>query len=100
MDRLTDEVRQESPWNMMFTDDIVICSESKKQVERSLERWRYAIERRGMKVNRSKTEYMCVNERDERGVMARRFFCKELRFQRLRVLVSGINSIPEIVVVR
>ena len=25
--------------------------------------------------------------------MARRFFCKELRFQRLRVLVSGINSI-------
>ena len=58
---------QESPWNMMFTDDIVICSESKEQVERSLERWRYAIERRGMKVNRSKTEYMCVNERDERG---------------------------------
>ena len=67
MDRLTDEVRQESPWNMTFTDDIVICSESKKQVERSLERWRYAIERKGMKVNRSKTEYMCVNERDERG---------------------------------
>ena len=38
MDRLTDEVRQESPWNMMFTDDTMICSESKEQVERSLER--------------------------------------------------------------
>ncbi|XP_062865903.1 uncharacterized protein LOC134328668 [Trichomycterus rosablanca] len=25
MDRLTDEVRQESPWTMMFADDIVIC---------------------------------------------------------------------------
>ena len=36
MDRLTDEVRQESLWNM-FTDDIVNCSESKEQVERSLE---------------------------------------------------------------
>ena len=34
---------------MMFADDIVICSESKEQVERSLERWRYAPERRGMK---------------------------------------------------
>ena len=45
MDRLTDEVRQESPWNMMFADDIVICSESKEQMERSLERWRYALER-------------------------------------------------------
>ena len=30
MDRLTDEVRQESPWNLMFADDIVICSESKE----------------------------------------------------------------------
>ena len=65
IDRLTDEVRQESPWNMMFTDDIVICSESKEQVERSLERWRYALERIGMKVSRSKTEYMCVNERGD-----------------------------------
>ncbi|KAK2863346.1 hypothetical protein Q5P01_002879 [Channa striata] len=27
MDRLTDEVRQESPWTMMFADDIVICSD-------------------------------------------------------------------------
>ncbi|KAF7647582.1 hypothetical protein LDENG_00169870 [Lucifuga dentata] len=33
MDRLTDEVRQESPWTMMFADDIVICSESREQVE-------------------------------------------------------------------
>ena len=50
---------------MMFADDIVICSESKEQVERSLGRWRYALERRGMKVNRSKTEYMCMNERGD-----------------------------------
>ena len=41
----------------MFADDIVICSESEK--------WRYALERRGMKVSRSKTEYMCVNERGD-----------------------------------
>ncbi|KAK3561951.1 hypothetical protein QTP86_019083 [Hemibagrus guttatus] len=36
MDQLSEEVRQESPWTMMFADDIVICSE---QVEESLERW-------------------------------------------------------------
>lgn len=28
MDILKDEVRQESPWTMMFVDDIVICGES------------------------------------------------------------------------
>ncbi|KAI5088533.1 hypothetical protein C0J45_21105 [Silurus meridionalis] len=69
MDRLTDEVRQESPWTMMFADDIVICGESREQVEKSLERWRYALERRGMKLSRSKTEYMCVNEREGSGVV-------------------------------
>ena len=69
MDRLTDEVRQESPWTMMFADDIVICSESREQVEEKLELWRFALERRGMKVSRNKTEYMCVNERDPSKVV-------------------------------
>ncbi|KAK3568961.1 hypothetical protein QTP86_021366, partial [Hemibagrus guttatus] len=32
MDQLSEEVRQESPWTMMFADDIVICSESREQV--------------------------------------------------------------------
>ena len=28
MDRMTDDIREEAPWTMMFADDIVICSES------------------------------------------------------------------------
>ena len=31
-------------------------------MEENFERWRYALERRGMKICHSKTEYMCVNE--------------------------------------
>ncbi|KAK3548364.1 hypothetical protein QTP70_011388 [Hemibagrus guttatus] len=69
MDQLSEEVRKESPWTMMFADDIVICSESREQVEENLERWRFALERRGMKVSRSKTEYMCVNEREGSGTV-------------------------------
>ncbi|KAK3548709.1 hypothetical protein QTP70_017261, partial [Hemibagrus guttatus] len=69
MDQLSEEVRQESPWTMMFVDDIVICSESREQVEENLERWKFALERRGMKVSRSKTEYMCVNEREGSGTV-------------------------------
>ena len=64
---MTDDIREEAPWTMMFADDIVICSERKEQVEEKLESWRYALERRGMKVNRRKTEYMCVNERQHTG---------------------------------
>ena len=63
MDRLTDEVRQESP-SMMFAVDIVICNESREQVEEKTERWRYDLEKREMKVSRNKTEYIYVNERN------------------------------------
>lgn len=33
MSRLTDEGRQESPWTLMLTGDIVICRKSRKQVD-------------------------------------------------------------------
>ncbi|KAK3536420.1 hypothetical protein QTP86_008867 [Hemibagrus guttatus] len=63
MDQLSEEVRQESPWTMMFADDIVICSESREQVEENLERWRFALERRGMKVSRIQSNGECGNEK-------------------------------------
>ncbi|KAK3563366.1 hypothetical protein QTP86_021842, partial [Hemibagrus guttatus] len=69
MDQLSEEVRQESPWTMMFADYIVICGESREQVEENLERWRFALERRGMEFSRSKTEYMCVNEMEGSGTV-------------------------------
>ena len=34
---------------MVFADDIVICEETREEVERRLECWRYVLERRGMK---------------------------------------------------
>ena len=37
MDRLTDEVRGEPPWTMLFADDIVICEDTREKVERRLE---------------------------------------------------------------
>ena len=61
MDRLMDEVRKEPPWAMLFADDIVICEETREKVERRLESWKYALERRGMKVSRLKAEYLCIN---------------------------------------
>ena len=61
MDRLTDEVRREPPWTMLFADDIATCKETREEVERRLESWKYALEKTGMKVSRSKTEYLCIN---------------------------------------
>ena len=61
MDRLTDEVRREPLWTMLFADDIVIFEETREEVEQRLKSWKYALERKGMKVSRSKTKYLCIN---------------------------------------
>ncbi|KAK3510464.1 hypothetical protein QTP70_008662 [Hemibagrus guttatus] len=91
MDQLSEEVRQESPWTMMFADDIVICSESREQAEENPERWRFALERRGMKVSRSKTEYMCVNEREGSGTV--RLQSEEVKkVQEFKYLGSTVQS--------
>ena len=58
---IMDKVKREPPWTMLFADYIVICEETREEVERRLESWKYALERRGMKVSRSKTEYLCIN---------------------------------------
>ncbi|KAK3570848.1 hypothetical protein QTP86_028265 [Hemibagrus guttatus] len=94
MDQLSEEVRQESPWTMMFADDIVICSESREQVEENLQRWRFALERRGMKVSGSKTEYMCVNEREGSGTV--RLQGEEVKkVQEFKYLGSTVQSNEE-----
>ena len=43
-ERLTDKVRKKPPWTMLFADNIVICNETREEVEGILESWRYALE--------------------------------------------------------
>ena len=60
MDRMTDEIREDSPCTMMLAGGIVICSMSKEEVEYNMESWIYSLERRGMKVDRRKAEYILL----------------------------------------
>ena len=61
MDSLPENIRKEAPWQMMFADDVVLWPKEKYVLESELEQWRAAFEKRGMKVLRAKTEYMCLN---------------------------------------
>ena len=67
MDNLTDEVRREPPWTMLFADDIVICEEAREEVEQSIKCWRYALKRKSMKISRSKTKYLSINGGNDGG---------------------------------
>ena len=44
MDCLTEDVRSEALWMMMFVDGVVICAERQEEVEERLERWSRALE--------------------------------------------------------
>ena len=45
---------------MLFVDDIVLYRQNHRELEEDLKIWRNALERRGLKVIRSKTEYLRV----------------------------------------
>ncbi|XP_067121860.1 uncharacterized protein [Centruroides vittatus] len=64
MEVITDGVREEAPWTMLYADDIVLCAETKEELRVKLERWLGTLEGRGLRVSRSKTVYMCSGEVD------------------------------------
>ena len=58
MDKLTENIRKDAPWNMLFADDIVLSRQNHRELEDELEIWRNALESRDLKVSRRKTEYL------------------------------------------
>jgi len=54
---------------MFFADDIVLIDEIRQGVNDKLERWMHILESRGVRVSRSKTEYLhyCFNGRVDAG---------------------------------
>ena len=79
MDVLTEHIRREAPWNMLYADDVVLLNESKEEAERELEVWRDALEKWGLRVSRSKTEYLCIGPETNGPAIA-----------------MGVDEIPEV----
>ena len=69
MDVIVAEVKDEVPWSVLFADDIVLVATSKEEAEMKLEMWRRALEERGLKISRAKTEYMLLNGEDQGGTI-------------------------------
>ena len=57
MDVLTENIENDPPW-AMFADDLVLCAMTHEEVEEDLGTWRVVFERHGLKISRTKTEYL------------------------------------------
>ena len=55
---MAEDIGKDAPWDMLFADDIEMSRQNHRELEDGLEMLRNALERRGLKVSRSKTEYL------------------------------------------
>ena len=49
MDKLTEDIRKDETWDMLFADEIVLSRQNHRKLENDQEIWRKALERRGLK---------------------------------------------------
>ena len=58
LDVITEEIEEDTPWAMLFADDLVLCDGKAEDMERRLEIWRECLEEGGLKLSRTKTEHL------------------------------------------
>ena len=66
LDCWTDNIRKIALSEMMFVDEVILCSNTREEVQNRLEVWRRALEERGMKIGRQRTECLSITEEREK----------------------------------
>ena len=64
IDVLSEDVRENMLWDLLFADDLVITAETMEGLQERYEAWRESLERGGLKVNIMKTEVMLSSRED------------------------------------
>jgi len=99
MDELTRGIQDEIPWCMLFANDIVLIDETQEGVNTKLEQWRNALEAKGFRLSRSKTEYLHCRFSANEGDVANEVVIEGAvipRVERFRYLGSIIQENGEI----
>ena len=58
MEALSGEFRVALPWELLYTDDLVVIAETEDDLIKRLNEWKDFVENRGMRVNMIKTKVM------------------------------------------
>jgi hypothetical protein len=58
MEALASHFKEGLPWEILYADDLVLLAETEEELRTLIERWRYGIEVKGLRVNMGKTKVM------------------------------------------
>ena len=58
MKEISKSIWETVPWCMLFADDIVLVGETREEVSNKLDEWRETLEGKGLRISRTKTEYL------------------------------------------
>ncbi|KAK6734411.1 hypothetical protein RB195_017912 [Necator americanus] len=69
MDTITNEIQKQHPWTLLFADDVrcSLASESRGDLQKQVQSWKDRLQKYGLRLNTSKTEYMECRPRIEDG---------------------------------
>ncbi|XP_070034800.1 uncharacterized protein [Nicotiana tomentosiformis] len=101
MDTLTHHIQGEVPLCMLFADDIVLIDETRGSVNERMEVWRQALESKGFKLSRTKTEYLeckfsdVTREEDVEVRLDSQVIPKSESFKYLGSIIQGDGEIDE-----
>ena len=70
----------------VFADNLVLCAMTHEEVEEDLETWRVVFERHGLKISRTKTEYLPSTTNDTETTVRIRI--------RIRIVLFGLITDP------
>jgi len=65
MEALSREFWVALPWELLYTDDVVVIAETEDDLIKRLNEWNDNVENRGMRVNTNKTKVMITGERQK-----------------------------------
>jgi hypothetical protein len=65
MDAVSEFVRREVPWDMLYVDDLIVAEDSAMNLQTRFLGWQKALESKGLKINAIKTETMVCSKIDE-----------------------------------
>ena len=93
IDVLSEHLRAENLWELLFADDLAIMADSEEQLQERLLKWQECLEKYGLKMNAKKTETMVCSKNGEEQVNIRDMHREELKqVKSFKYLGSLINN--------